>query len=176
MCLPVIGSTDFEMEDACVRMLVRDRKRSNSRRSVSEFQFGPHSPPPTHLSFLSTRERSMSSRVDGGAPRVKNRAAAAVQITAEQLLREVRQTEVLKDPNHGLTIIHRVPRPTTDRTPSSKHPNNASKISKSLMNIEGESGKSLRSGFAERGGRYGIDYSSVRRGLLIKRKPTPDNA
>lgn len=110
----------------------------------------------------------MSSRVDGGAPRVKNRAAAAVQITAEQLLREVRHS-VLKDPNHGLTIIDRVPRLTTDKTPSSKHPNNVSKISKSLMNTEGESGKSLRSGFAERGGRYGIDYFL---GLVRTSNPT----
>lgn len=31
----------------------------------------------------------MSSRVNEGAPRVKNRAPAAIQITAEQLLREV---------------------------------------------------------------------------------------
>ncbi|KAG9045708.1 NineTeen Complex (NTC) component [Tulasnella sp. UAMH 9824] len=35
----------------------------------------------------------MSSRVDGGAPRVKNRAPAAVQITAEQLLREAQERQ-----------------------------------------------------------------------------------
>jgi hypothetical protein len=98
--------------------------------------------------------------------RVKNRAPAAIQVsvicsrhshssylinlfqvTAEQLLRDVRLPAVT-DSSH--TLKHTTARPRNVRKLSLELQNNGSKISRSSMSIVGGRGRSSRSVFVER--------------------------
>jgi hypothetical protein len=84
----------------------------------------------------------MSARVNESAPRVKNRAAAAIQITAEQLLREVRMSESIIQRDIEIVTC----RLKNDKKFNSALLNSALRILRSFMNIGGGSGKSSRSG------------------------------
>lgn len=76
--------------------------------------------------------------------RVKNRAAAAVQITAEQLLREVRQTF----PFHFDFLSNDQRRPKNVKKQPFEHPGSVSKTSRNFTSTAEENEKNSRSVYA----------------------------